>query len=945
MQAMQPSSDEVQDLRRCVRDLVALSTLPAIWGNADPLRIGRSLAEVLLRILSVDFLYVRLHGRAGGPVLQAARTRRRAESVEQAHRIGEALEPWLQVDHVDTPPLIANPAGDGMVRLVVLPIGHGNDRGLLAAGCGRPDFPTDSERLLLGVAVNQAAELLQRKEAEEALQKQSEWLRVTLASIGDAVITTDIEGRVTSLNPVAELLTGWTQQDAQGMPLECVFHIVQEQSRQPAENPAQKSLQAGLVIGLANHTVLIARDGTERAIDDSAAPIKDGQGNILGVVLIFRDVTERRRMEQEIDRLNRDLQRRVTEFETLLNVIPIGIAVADDPTCRRIWSNPAMSRLLRLPAQANVSLSAPPEEHPGFKVFEEGEELPPGKLPLQQAIATGREVRGVKQDLLLHDGTWVNLLNYAVPLYDETGGIRGGLYVGVDITELERMQRALRQVELRWRTMAETLPNLLWTDQPDGQCDWLSSQWSKYTGIPEKELLGLRWLDMVLHPDDRQRTLECWQAACEDRGAYDLEYRIRRHDGQYRWFKTRGVPIRDENGKIIYWFGSCTDIEDQKRAEATLREADRRKDEFLAVLAHELRNPLAPIRNALQILKMPRLDKATAEGSRAMMERQVHHLIRLVDDLLDVSRVMRGKITLHRERVELASIIARAVETTQPLIQAQDHLLTISLPDESLPLEADPVRLAQVIGNLLTNAAKYTEPKGRIGLTVQREGNQAVVRIRDTGIGIAPDMLPRVFELFVQADHASAQSQGGLGIGLTLVRSLVALHHGTVHAHSDGLGKGSEFSVRLPLALKPKGANDCERGGPQQLATSPTGHRLLIVDDNKDAADSLAVLLRFQGHEVRVAHDGASALNVLKEYRPDMIILDLGMPGMDGYEVARRLRRLPGLEKVRLTALTGWGQQTDRRRTAEAGFDHHLVKPVELNDLADLLAELKPAQA
>jgi PAS domain S-box-containing protein len=373
-----------------------------------------------------------------------------------------------------------------------------------------------------------------------------------------------------------------------------------------------------------------------------------------------------------------------------------------------------------------------------------------------------------------------------------------------------------------------------------------------------------------------------------------------------------------------------------------LREADRRKDEFLATLAHELRNPLAPIRNSLQILKMPRLDAATVERSRDMMERQVHQLVRLVDDLLDVSRVMRGKIELRKERVELSTVVARAVETAQPLIEAQGHELTVNLPSESLALNADPIRLAQVVGNLLTNAAKYTEANGRIRLTARREGNEAVLRVRDTGIGISPDMLPHIFELFVQVDHAATRSQGGLGIGLTLVKNLVEMHHGTVEAHSAGLGRGSEFVIRLPLMPqeeRKRVEKDC--GEAPHEPTRSSGHRLLVVDDNVDAADSLAMLLRLQGHEVRVAHDGLAALELAKSYLPEMVFLDIGMPGMDGYEVARRLRRQPGLENVRLTALTGWGQAEDRRRTAEAGFDHHLVKPAEPNALESLLSGLR----
>ena len=361
-----------------------------------------------------------------------------------------------------------------------------------------------------------------------------------------------------------------------------------------------------------------------------------------------------------------------------------------------------------------------------------------------------------------------------------------------------------------------------------------------------------------------------------------------------------------------------------------LRDADRRKDEFLATLAHELRNPLAPVRNALQILKMPRVDAQTIERSREMMERQVQHLVRLVDDLMDVSRVMRGKIELRKEQIELAAVVARAVETVQPLVDAQGHELSVRISSESLLLDADPVRLAQVVGNLLTNAAKYTEPNGRIWLTAERDGEMAVLRVRDNGIGIATQMLPRIFELFVQVDHASTKAQGGLGIGLTLVKNLVEMHNGTVEARSEGLGKGSEFAVRLPVLPnehdKDHGSQDVRQA---DRVPSPSGHRLLVVDDNQDAANSLAMLLKLQGHEVRVAFSGMGAVEMTKTYTPDVIFMDIGMPGMDGYEAARRIREQPGMGKVVMAALTGWGQQEDRRRTAEAGFNHHLVKPPE----------------
>jgi PAS domain S-box-containing protein len=442
---------------------------------------------------------------------------------------------------------------------------------------------------------------------------------------------------------------------------------------------------------------------------------------------------------------------------------------------------------------------------------------------------------------------------------------------------------------------------------------------------------------------------------------YAAERLAVRPDGTHIVISMNTAPLRDPDGSMTGVIVSFTDITRTKRLEEELRrasaeledrvrkrtedlaEADRRKDEFLATLAHELRNPLAPIRNSLQILKMARVDAATADRAREMMERQVHQLVRLVDDLLDVSRVMRGKIDLRRERVELAAVMARAVETTQPLFDTLGHELEIAVPAESLLLEADPVRLSQVFGNLLTNAAKYTERGGRVSVAAERDGPEAVVRVRDSGIGIAPEMLSRIFELFVQADPTTTKAQGGLGIGLTLVKSLVEMHQGTIAARSDGVGQGSEFVVRLPLAPpapeEPKGRPGDGEG---QISGSSSCRRVVVVDDNRDAADSLALLLRLQGHEVQVAHDGPTALKLAALDRPEMVFLDIGMPGMDGYEVARKLRQTPGLEAMVLVAVTGWGTPEARQHTADAGFDFHLTKPVEPRLLDDLLARPHP---
>jgi signal transduction histidine kinase/ActR/RegA family two-component response regulator len=369
-------------------------------------------------------------------------------------------------------------------------------------------------------------------------------------------------------------------------------------------------------------------------------------------------------------------------------------------------------------------------------------------------------------------------------------------------------------------------------------------------------------------------------------------------------------------------------------------DADRHKTEFLAMLAHELRNPLAPIRNALSIVRMTDGNREALQSATEMIERQVGHMVRLVDDLLDINRISRGKIELRRAKVELASVIHHGVEACRPNIDAAHQELTVELPREPLYLNADPARLAQVVGNLLVNASKFTDHGGRIWLSVAHEGEQAVIRVRDNGIGIPPDQLRRVFDMFSQVDHSLERSTTGLGIGLALAKDLVELHGGTVEAFSAGVGHGSEFAVRLPLLIRspePADARPTDAG-----LTRSTPRRILVVDDNRDAATSLAMLLKIAGHETHVANDGLEAFEAASTVNPDLVLLDIGLPKLNGYEVARRIRQQPWGGEIVLVALTGWGQDEDRQKSKDAGFNHHLVKPVEPAVLGNLLAELSP---
>jgi len=371
-----------------------------------------------------------------------------------------------------------------------------------------------------------------------------------------------------------------------------------------------------------------------------------------------------------------------------------------------------------------------------------------------------------------------------------------------------------------------------------------------------------------------------------------------------------------------------------------LRDQDRRKDEFLATLAHELRNPLAPIRNGLELIRLAGSNPETLEQARTMIERQIQQMVRLVDDLLDVSRISRNKLELRRESVELAAIVRSATETSRPLLEAADHELCVSLPPEPVLLDADPVRLAQALANLLNNAAKYSERGGRISLTAEHREGEVVVRVRDTGIGIPADQLPHVFDLFVQVDGSRNGPQGGLGIGLTLVRRLVEMHGGTVEACSEGSGRGSEFIIRLPATSVPEQNGLRNEDVTPNSAGAPIRRRILVVDDNRDAADSLAEVLELLGHEVATAYDGLEAVERVRSFEPDLTLMDLGMPRLDGYDAARRIREQPEYHSLKLVALSGWGQAEDKRRSREAGFNDHLVKPVDIAVLEKLIAGL-----
>jgi PAS domain S-box-containing protein len=493
------------------------------------------------------------------------------------------------------------------------------------------------------------------------------------------------------------------------------------------------------------------------------------------------------------------------------------------------------------------------------------------------------------------------------------------------IAHRERLFRTLIHAFWHYRPDAEPIEQI-----DEGNAAW----WREFTGQTEAERTadrGRGWLAAV-HEADREAAWQNWQNILSLSGQTSAEYRVRRRDGAWRWLAVSSVPIRDESGVVSECVGTVTDISAEVHARESLKDADRRKDEFLAMLAHELRNPLAAISNAVQITR--RSDsREHREWSQELIEAQVKNLTRMIDDLMDVSRITRGKIQLHKQPLNLTPIIKSAIEAARPLIEERKHRLTINLAAGALPVEGDPTRLEQVFVNLLNNAAKYTESGGCITLDARAEGREVVLRVVDTGLGMAPELLARAFDLFAQEDRTIARSEGGLGIGLTLVKSLVEMHRGTVTAESAGLGKGSRFTVHLPLAAEPAAEPTRPKTAAADLAKSS---RVLVVDDNIDTARGMAQLLKLLGNDVRIAHDGPSAIAEARNHRPAFILLDIGLPGMDGYRVARTLRD-EGFDETIFIAVSGYGEDTAQARSRESGFNHHLVKPVDFDTLVAII--------
>jgi PAS domain S-box-containing protein len=607
-----------------------------------------------------------------------------------------------------------------------------------------------------------------------------------------------------------------------------------------------------------------------------------------------------------------------------------------------VWEYDAAAAVVRLDGRSKEIIGCEETEIAGaaLSALIEGSDRSRVEREVREAFAAGGPgVYEAEHPIKRAEGeaVWVALRGHAIPA---GGGAHGGpaRVVGTVMNVTERKQAELerdrlvdllREEHARSVEILESIGDAFYAVDADFRFTYLNRRAEQWWGRRSEDLLGkVVWAEFpqVVGQKPYQMQLQVMR----ERRPVQIEFR----SGLVgRWMDLSIYPAA--GGGLSCYF---RDIDERKRSEQALREADRRKDEFLAVLGHELRNPLAPLRTGLELLGLPGAKPELIEGVQAMMERQLSHLVHLVDDLLDLSRISRGDIHLQRTALDLQGVVDAAVELARPLIQERRHELTVQRAEGHLPVQGDMQRLTQVLGNLLSNAAKYTEPGGEIRLCADVSGGDAVVRVKDTGLGIPADQLEEIFEMFTQVpEHRAHMGGGGLGIGLALSRQLIELHGGSIEANSEGLGRGSEFVVRLPLAPA------AQRPVPpvQGSGDGPVRRRVLVVDDNVDAAASLRMVLSLRGHDVRAVHDGEAALLAVGELAPDVVLLDIGLPRMNGYEIAKRIRAMPNGGRIRLLALTGWGQEEDKRRALEAGFDEHLTKPVDSARLAALIESEK----
>ena len=753
-----------------------------------------------------------------------------------------------------------------------------------------------------------------------------------LAQMQDAVLAFDAEEHLIFMNPAAERQYACVASDMLGRPR---GELLRERWQDEAQaRRAQDDLRAHG--SCRSESIHVLRDGREMHVESTISTLRDDSQHALGTLAVIRDIEDRIEAEATLAAANAALARRERQFATLVENSP-DIFARIGPDLRYLYVSPIVERYSGVAAADHIGRSR-------TEVGMPAEMQPDWERAIRRVFATGA-VGGFKFGVVDVNGRSWTFSARLVPEFGEDGGVESVLSIASDITEQELVDAALRESKARLEfTLAAAHVGDWEIDVASGECRH-SALYDRCFGL-DAPVPGWN-LEMAfarLHAQDRERVRRLVAHAFASRGDLGFEARVVWPDGSEHWIELHGSPYvsaraSDREAPRLRFLGIIADITLRKQIEATLRDADLRKDEFLATLAHELRNPLAPIRNAVQIMQLSR-DESLHDHARQIIERQLKQMVHLVDDLLDVSRISQGKVELRLEQIDVAAAVLDAIETSRPLVDAGRHHLTTRLaPPRALMVSADGTRLTQIVANLLNNAAKYTPEGGHIQVLAEREGDEAVVTVQDSGIGLAPDMLPRVFDMFAQVDRSMERAQGGLGIGLALVKRLVEMHGGSVVATSDGPDRGCRFVVRLPLLPHPARAPRPHET--RELSVQETdGLRVLVVDDNVDSAESLSQVMRILGYPVAVAHDGAEAVEMAARWRPAVILMDIGMPRMSGLEAARAIRGSAGGGQPWLIALSGWGQAEDRRKSSDAGFDHHFVKPVDVESLIELIRAL-----
>ncbi len=671
-------------------------------------------------------------------------------------------------------------------------------------------------------------------------------------------------------------------------------------------------------------------DGAFRTFLTRVVPVKDANGKVTRWFGTNTDISDAKRTADELH----DARSRL---ESMLTIGEIGTWVYDLAR-NSIRADRNLARMF------NVTTDASPDEfiaaiHPDDRVRV--------KEATSRAIETG-VAYDVKYRIRATDGSTTVPWRWVVARgrleRDASGRAVGLPGVVIDITAQQLADERLAEQSRRFDLMLSSISDFAYTFDLEGRFTYMNKALLDLWGITQEQAVGKNFHDLK-YPYDLAETLQRQIQDVVRTGTRVVdETPYTSPTGKAGVYQYIFSPVMDADGRVIAVAGFTRDMTAQKdieqalrKSEEKLQDADRRKNEFLATLAHELRNPLAPIRNGIHILKSTRAEGATTPDILPMMERQLTHMVRLVDDLMDVSRITRGRLELRKKRIDFSAVVKTALETSRPLIDANRHMLNVNVPSEPIQLDADLTRLSQVFSNLLNNAAKYTPDGGHIEFTAKRRDGEVIVSVKDSGSGIPPAMLSKVFEMFTQVDRTLERAQGGMGIGLTLVKKLVELHGGTVEARSAGTGQGSEFIVRLPILESSAPLRTADASG---LRRATAGLRILVVDDNNDAAETLSMMLTMMGHQVRVFHDGLAGVEAARESMPDVMLLDIGLPFVDGYEVCRRIRSLPGGDKPVIIACTGWGQDEDRRLSQEAGFTTHIVKPVDPVELEKFIARL-----